>query len=352
MKKYIWKALLSLLVAVTAISCQKEGDMTMVSESVTPASLTAQNTNVVLSKQSISDTVATFSWTKADFGYQAGVLYTIEVDKKGNNFANPKSVPVGTFAADAAPKKAFNGLDFNNVLLALNLPTGVASQVELRVKSEVSTLGTVQSPAVSIAPVYSAPVTITATPFALVSYLYVPGAYQGWNPANADSLVSLTSNGIYEGVIEFTPGNLGFKVLTKKSWGPPEYGRGATAGSIAVGGGDLSAPNAGTLKVTVDLNANTIAFSRHSWGIIGTSTAGGWTTDTDMKYNNGTQTWSITTTLTPGVFKFRLNDDWGVNLGGSNGTLTAGGGDIAVTIGGTYKIELNTTANTYTLTKL
>ena len=53
-------------------------------------------------------------------------------------------------------------------------------------------------------------------------------------------------------------------------------------------------------------------------------------------------------TLSAGEIKFRKNNDWGVNLGGSNGTLSSGGSNIAVTAG-TYKITINVSKNTYTI---
>jgi len=352
MKTIINKIGILSFVAMMFFSCKEKEDLVIVSENATASTISAKNTTVVLSKQVIDDIVATFTWTRTDFGYSAGVSYSVQVDKKGNNFAAPRNFVVGTFAPGVTPSKEFKGLEFNNLLLALNLPTGVASQVEVRIKSEVTTLGTVNSPEASVAPVYSVPVTLTVTPFALTSFLYVPGAYQNWTPATADSLISPTGNGVHEGIINFTAGNLDFKVLSKKSWGPPEYGSGATAGIIAIGGGNLTAPAAGKTKVTVDLNANTIAFAPYSWGVIGSATPGGWDNDTDMSYNNGTQTWSVNITLTAGEIKFRLNDAWSVNYGGSGGTIDAGAGNIPVAAAGTYKVEMNIPAKTYTLTKL
>jgi hypothetical protein len=70
-----------------------------------------------------------------------------------------------------------------------------------------------------------------------------------------------------------------------------------------------------------------------------------------MNYNNGTQTWTLTANLTAGALKFRLNDDWGTNYGGTGGTLAQGGADIAVAAAGTYKITMNLANNTYSVVK-
>ena len=59
----------------------------------------------------------------------------------------------------------------------------------------------------------------------------------------------------------------------------------------------------------------------------------------------------VTVDFVVGIFKFRKNHDWGTNLGGANGILSAGGADIAVSQAGTYDIILDVTNNTYTLVK-
>ena len=144
----------------------------------------------------------------------------------------------------------------------MNLPSGAPAQLEMRLKSSLSSSAT-QGTA------YSNVVTVTATPFALVSYIYVPGAYQGWNPPTADSLQSATGNGVYTGVINFTAGNADFKITPQKKW-DVAYGS-AGGNKISTTGGNITAPGAGQYQVTVDLNANTItiepvaAFLQYHW---------------------------------------------------------------------------------------
>jgi len=339
MKIFFKNILLLCLPAILFVACEKDETKMMMSATSTPATLSASSTSLVLTKANAANTAVTFNVTPADYGVNAVITNTLQLDVKGNTFTKAKEVVLPA----KAESQSYTVIDFNALLLSMGLQTGVNTQIEARVKSELSS---------KIDPVYSNVITLTVNPYPLISFLYVPGAYQGWNPSTADSLISPTSNGIYEGIIKFTTGNLGFKVLTKKAWGTPEYGKGATSGSIAVGGGDLAAPQAGMFKVTVDLNASTITFTPYSWGLIGSATLGGWNTDTDMTYNNGTRVWSVTTTLVPGAIKFRLNDDWGTNFGGSNGVLASGGSDINITTAGTYKIDLNLVTNTYTVTKL
>ncbi|NEU08499.1 DUF5116 domain-containing protein [Flavihumibacter sp. R14] len=343
MKALFNKFILLSITSMLILSCKKD-EVRVIATDGTPAVLTASAPTLVLTKGDAEKTAITFTLTAPDFGFDAAVNSTLQLAVKGSNFANPKELDLSVKTLT----KSFTVIEFNALLLSMNLKPGSASDIEARIKSSISP---------KLAPVFSSPTGIKVTPYALTSFLYVPGAYQGWNPSTADSLLSATSNGIYVGIINFTPGNTGFKILTKKGWGTPEYGKGASAGSIAVGGGDLQAPAAGSYKLTADVNANTLEFAPYSFGLVGDSPAGsGWGSGPDiaMQYDNGKQVWSVTADMGIGKFKFRLNSDWGTNYGGAgdNGSVKTGGDDIAITSPGKYKIELNLVNNTYTKTKI
>ena len=79
--------------------------------------------------------------------------------------------------------------------------------------------------------------------------------------------------------------------------------------------------------------------TRTEWGLIGSATAGGWDNSTPMTYNPVTGRWSVTTTLVDGEFKFRANNGWDINLGGTLNNLGYNGDNIPATAG-TYTITL------------
>ena len=338
MKTLFVKLITLCMLVATISSCKKDEDKIVATKS-TPANLNASASTLVLTKATQANKALTFTITNPDFGYNAVVTNTIQVAVKDSNFTKFSEA---TFDTKAATKE-LTVAELNKLVLALNVPTEVPSNFEVRIKSSISD---------QYAPVYSNVLTLRITPYSSIEWAYVPGAYQGWDPASADSLVSLAGNGVYTGIIKFTPSNLGFKILTKKLWGPPEYGKGSSDGTLAIGGGDLAAPAAGSHKLTADLNALTLTIAPYSFGIIGSATPTGWDSDSDMAYNNGTRTWSITIPLTAGAIKFRLNDDWGTNYGGSGGALASGGSDINIPASGNYKVEFSLETNTYTLTKL
>ena len=313
-----------------------------------PGALSTSVSSVVLTKPNLNLEAIKASFVSADFGFSAAATNTLQIAKAGTNFAAPKEI---IFDAGVSSKSLTN-LELNEIALAMNLVPEVATSIEFRVKSTITS---------RIAAVYTNVKSVSVTPFALKGTLYMPGAYQGWDPTTADSLVSATGDGVYKGIIQFTGTAQEFKLLKKKSWGAPEYGSGSAVGTIAEGGSNLKGPTAFTTDgvtyatesflVTADLNSNTIVYELQTWGLIGSATSGGWSSDVNMKYSNTTGKWSLTTTLAVGDVKFRKNHNWGVNLGGSAGVLTDGGANIAIATAGSYTFVLDPVAKTYTMTK-
>lgn len=322
-------------------SCKKEEEH-IVASTGTPTEFSASASSLILSKENAEDTLLTFNWTKSDFGYKAAITNVIQFDVAGGDFSNAKEV----IADVGSSSKKFTGVDINTLLLSMDLPTGEPASIIARLKTQITSS--------SLAPVYSETVNLQATPFSLISYIYVPGDYQGWNPAIADSLTSPRSNGIYEGIIYF-PDSEGasfeFKITTGKSW-DNGYG-GAGGGMLSTDGENLKAPGAGSYQIKVDLNALTFEMLPLTFGIIGDATAGGWDSDTDMLFDNGRQVWTLTTHLNVGELKFRKNDSWDVDYGdnGHDGTLDSGGANIPIASAGEYEIILDLNELTYSVTK-
>ncbi|MDN6309379.1 MAG: RagB/SusD family nutrient uptake outer membrane protein [Flavobacteriaceae bacterium] len=85
------------------------------------------------------------------------------------------------------------------------------------------------------------------------------------------------------------------------------------------------------------------------WGIIGDATPNGWSApDTEM-YEASPAVYQLYTELTDGELKFRKNDDWAENYGGSDGNLELDGDNITVNTTGRVVITLNLNQNTYSI---
>lgn len=339
------KRLLTKILAISCLgllllpSCKKD-ETRVVSNIGKAGTLTATTITPVLTRETAADVAVTFNWPATSVtGYAAKINYTLQIDTKGSSFKSTKLTEVSL----SGLTQSYTVGSLNAILLTMGLSYDNNTDLEVRVKSAPS--------ANSVT--YTNVLTLTVKPYKLASYVYVPGAYQGWNPATADSLKSPDSDNIYDGEIGFTPGNLDFKITAKKVW-DIAYGD-AGGGKVSTSGGNLSVPSAGLYALHLNLHVDTMTFkaTKQIWAVIGDATPGGWSSDTDMTYDASTKTWSLTVALIAGKqFKFRLNHAWDKNLGGPTSGLTQNGPNIDVATSGNYKIVLNVNANTYTITKL
>ncbi|MBF9222349.1 SusE domain-containing protein [Hymenobacter ruricola] len=125
----------------------------------------------------------------------------------------------------------------------------------------------------------------------------------------------------------------------------------------AVVGADKQAFHSAPVDLTVTPYKVCIAPNSDTWSIIGPAGVD-WNTDVPLTYDCDTRTYKVTRTLNAGEFKFRKNNDWGVNYGSNvprsgsgSAALASGGNNIAVPTTGTYTISLDLNALTYTLTQ-
>lgn len=118
-----------------------------------------------------------------------------------------------------------------------------------------------------------------------------------------------------------------------------EFGNNITFGDLPASRGEAF------YKITFNdkSRAYTIDFVKFpTIGIIGSATPGGWDTDTNLN-DNGDGTFSLLISLTDGEAKFRANNSWDTNWGGSDfpsGIATQNGPNIPVTAG-LYKVTFN-----------
>ncbi len=348
MKRWIHKSLLVSILSLAVFACQKVEDVVTVREGTAPA-LTASATNAVLLEEEVADSSLAFTWTTSDFGFPAAVNYVMQIGKAGNNFAQARNIELGN-----SLRRRFTVGELNDIATELGLEPGVAGGLETRIRAEVSP---------NFPAAFSNVVNLSVTPFEPTApveptFIFVPGAYQNWTPATANRLVSREANGIYEGYVYFTEGNLMFKFTPEPNWENDWGGTStATGGTLVPKGSDLRVPSAGQYRLRADINALTWTLTRTNWGVVGNATPGGWDTDTDMTFDAAAKVLTVTMPLTVGEFKFRANDAWTLNLGAADtpGTLAYDGANIPVAVAGNYKITLdlnNPLQFTYTITKL
>jgi len=345
MKNWLNKFLLIGLASMVLWSCEKDETQAVVKTGASP-NLSASLTTLELNGSAPAATAESFTFTGADFGYDAGVTYTLQLAKAGTNFTATKDLDLGHSDSISL---ALDNATFNQIaLVTLGLTAGDVGQVEARVRAVISP---------KVAPVYSNVVTISVKPFVVViNYpsLWVPGAYQGWAPTVAAKISSVTDNGTYEGFVNISGGDLNFKFTSNPDWDHTNYGwessvvtGNSVTGTLSTAGsaGNLFVPSAGYYRLKANTNALTWDVVKTDWGLIGDGIpVTGWDSDHDLTYDDATKTWSITLDLLGGkAIKFRANDAWDLNFGddGANTTLEYNGANISVPTDGNYTVTLN-----------
>lgn len=342
LRKYL---VFSLVLSFLALSCNDEVLGPVLNVGASPEfTAPAANTSFILKEEDAAKSFATFSWTAADYGFQAGVNYTLEMALTDEKFKEP--ILLGSLnELTIIPTIG----KINSVIIAKGRPGGEPVSIEFRITANVNP---------DVPTIYSKSLIVNVTPYeSVIDYpkLQVPGSYQGWNPTDQKTVIfSVKSDGKFEGFV-FMNTNTEFKYAVGPSW-DLNYGDDGADGSLDKGGANIISTTEGLYKLNV--NMNTLKHERllTSWGLIGSSTPNGWDSDQDLIFDAVTNTLKMTLTLKVGEIKFRANDDWGLNLGddGANRSLEFGGANIVVTTEGKYTVELflNKAVYSYKLTKI
>lgn len=353
------------LATLSLASCKKD-EVQAVITPANSATLAASTPSAVLLSVNGAQTAVTYTWTpiKLDWSstsatsYSPTVTYTLQFDKKGNNFAAPVSVDGGV-----GPTKALTASALNSALINLGLVPEVAADVEVRLRASYAN---------NIAPLYSPTVALNATPYS--TELYVSSSFLNNNLATAPKLVEIDgSPRVYQGYVYFGGSTAStFKVTNTRTGTNAFYGNSSTA-TVVVGAlgketlGTVASPGnnftiaPGYYLIKLDLGTMTWAIAPYTWAIIGAATPNGWGSDTPMTYDASKGVWTVKTTFTAGtndLFKFRANGNWDVSLGAttpSGSFLTANNGANLDSPGaGVFTVSLdlsNASKPTYTVTK-
>ncbi len=117
-----------MIACMAVFACQKpsfEYDIIMKS----PV-LTASTDSITLLKGNSANNAATFTWTNgSNYGTSASITYTLKIGKRGSDFANAVSVPMGQ-----SYSKSFSVLQLNALLLdSLHLTVNTLSEIQVRI---------------------------------------------------------------------------------------------------------------------------------------------------------------------------------------------------------------------------
>ncbi len=183
-----------------------------------------------------------------------------------------------------------------------------------------------------------------------VDFLYTPGNSNDWNQG-ASQMLRTTNYAEYEGYAHL---NGSFKFTNAPDWDHLNYGSTGDAGKLTTdpSAGNIEAATDGLYYCTVNTSALTYSIAAiTTFGLIGDATEGGWDASTALQPSADFLIWTGTAKLKgSGEFKFRANNGWDINVGGSLSDLTQGGSNIATPGEGTYSVTLDFSKLPYTAT--
>lgn len=344
------KILLVIIVAILGFnSCEKDELVFTAQEPSDTFSFT--NTfldQYILTTATASNIGERFTWDSVSFDTPTAVSYDLEgsISQDFSNISVTKSTSgneVAVKISDLMTLATEAGLD--NDPDTENPNTGT---VYFRLKAysgndAIQTISAVQALTLVLPEI----VNNSGSGISVSTWGVVGSGYNNWGAFDDAPFYTTSSPGVLVAYVTLVDGEIKFR--EDNDWGVNLGDDGS--GTLVQDGGNI-AVTAGTYKITLDTNDNTYAIEAYSWGVVG-SGYNNWGADgPDAKfyYDYTTDTFKIGVKLIDGDVKFRLNNDWGVNLGDNNadGNLQQDGANIAVTAG-YYVISLDINNNTYTM---
>jgi hypothetical protein len=343
------------------ISCQKEEvtDIKMAGE----LSLSSTSAEITLSQINGANVAVTFNWTTGtNNGTGASISYILQIDKAGNNFANPHTFDMGK----AVYAKSFSVSQLNSSLLEeYGADAGTAFNLEAHVIATINS--TPQSQQTSQV------IIIKVTPYDPVSTtLYILGdaTDNGWDAGKATALTPDADDPTvftFRGALSIGS----YKFITTLGQLLPSYNRGADDNHLAYRTNDnepddtFTVNEAGVYNIKVSLLDLTIITVKldvpvynHIY-MVGDASPNGWDISAATELiqdQDNPAIFTYTGVMKPGDFKFPVNrnSDWGqdmfMKLTDSTMYLHHGGdaddSKWTITKKGYYVIKLNIIDNT------
>jgi hypothetical protein len=349
--KHLFKILAIAFIGLFIISCEKDEDQAVITET-TKSNISPDKTTLVLDKNNPDNVALNIIWSKSTFNLAVVSTQQLQFGVKGKNF-------VGATSVDAVSSPlTFTNKQLNSMALSLGGSPNAVIEIEVRLKTLIGA-----------APFYSNVTTLKVTPYLLGPvynftdlYLIGDATAGGWDNTSTNAkiypLQKSSTAGIYSYTGYFAQG--GFKIIkTPGSW-DTQYGMGS-AGVLSTSGasGNITVAGSGYYKLTINTTALTYTFTAvpaptttyTSISMIGTA-SGDWSTDVDMGQSTfDPHVWvKKNVMMNSGEFKFRANHAWTTGWGVANeffGVATTSGGNIPLTTSFHYDVYFNDITGEY-----
>ena len=358
MKQSIFnKVALGITLMLGLSSCDDRELVTIDNESA-PVVMDLSKSNLILDANFPNNPALTVTWEQAKMTVPVELKYNVEISST-QAFTNAKVLATTTQSVNV---KSFTVKEINEAAKSIGLVAYQQAKMYFRVtalttSNELSQVSNITN--LMLTPYLASP----TYPYSDL-YLIGNAAVGNWDnlPTNNTllPLLKTSSANVYTHTGLFKVGtNVGFKMIRVKGDWTAQFGY-SSAGSLSTdgGSGNLTVPEEGYYKLTVDTSALTFSLVKvanpttnyTTISLFGTSTG-----STDIQLTKSTfdpHTWSVSNvTLKTGNFKFRANNSSTVNWGTNSeffGISVAGGADIPVTDEWKYDVYFNDLSGNYT----
>lgn len=354
----------ALLILVTSCEQYDEFKIPMAE----PLALTATKSELVLTQKEAANSAVNFTWTTGtNQGTGASISYVLQIDKKGNSFANPVIFEMGK----GVYAKSLTNAELNDYLLnTWKVAPNTAAQFDARVVATISANPEMKD----ISPEFS----FSATPYLPVSKtLYLIGNASP-NGTDAGKALALTPQSdptvfVYQGALN--AGDL--KLITTLGQLLPSYQKGADDSHLVYRtlasqpDNKFSINETAVYKITVSLLDLTITIKKvdlpaySTIYMVGSSAPNGWdiSNATPLVQNaDNPYLFTYSGVMQAGEFKFPINrnGDWGQDMfmktDDTHMYLHKGGASDdnkwSIAKKGYYTITLNLLDNTISINRL
>ena len=302
---------------------------------------------IVITSKNMGEKVS-FAWSKADFGAQVVVSYSLAARNAGNEVLISST---GELKMEVAYEAINSAMALAVKDGGLGLVPEIAADVELYI---VAAVGNQR--------VESNAFTVSITPTSaekVYPMIYMPGSYQGWNPADAETkfqvLYEFAGDGVFEGIADFGASNDTAREwkFTKEAnwdfdWGvKKDEAQEAEAAELTLinnEGGDRDNIKAFTAKrfyhFTLDTNSGVLKhnYSFDQVGVVGAFTNWADGQDKVMEFNAAKRRFWVDIENFSGEFKFRTDGSWTKNWGA--GAFGEEGENLNCAEAGNYRVYL------------
>lgn len=332
----LFKYILSLLIiSGLTMACSDDDLIRLDGDLTAPQLSSSAGTDFVLDKEAADMEALTLSWNEVDMTVNTPVDYILQMALGGTDYEEIK-----TLQSSGATSYTMSVKQLNSRAIDAGIEAESQGTLDVRVIARIGSgnaINLVSETMTLHVATYADQLDLT-TDWGVVGDA-TPNGWDGpdipfYQTGESDVFVAYAA--LNDGEIKFRADN---------SW---DLNYGGENGQLVQDGPNI-AVTAGKYKITIDFNEMTYSIETFSLGVVGDATPIGWDgPDVELIFDPTSAKFRAVAGLGDGEIKFRLNNDWGTNWGGSDGTLEADGPNIEVTAG-KYVISVDFGENTYEL---